>query len=48
VVSEAQIDESLRALTFASGGRNWLLRARTEHWLSSVDGQEWRQDTPPS
>jgi Elongation factor Tu domain 2 len=47
LMTEAQIDESLRALIFAAGGRQWLLKAGGDSWYSSVDGQEWRPDSPP-
>jgi hypothetical protein len=46
LMTEAQIDESLRALIFAAAGRHWLLKASGDSWYSSVDGQEWRPDTP--
>jgi elongation factor Tu len=47
LVNEAQIDESLRALIFATAGRQWLLKAQGPQWYSSVDGQEWRHAEPP-
>ncbi|HUO71046.1 MAG TPA: EF-Tu/IF-2/RF-3 family GTPase [Solirubrobacteraceae bacterium] len=48
LMTEEQIDESLRALTFAADHRQWLMKARTDDWYSSVDGTEWRPDTPPA
>jgi hypothetical protein len=47
LTTEAQIDESLRGLIFAAGGKQWLLKAHSETWFSSVDGVQWRPDTPP-
>ena len=48
LADEAQIDQSLRALIFATAGRQWLLKADSSQWYSSVDGQEWRHDEPPA
>jgi hypothetical protein len=46
LMSDAQIDESLRALMFSLDGRHWVLNAGSEHWFSS-DGGDWKHDTPP-
>ena len=47
LMTDAQIDESLRGLIFDSDHRQWLLKAGSESWYSSSDGVEWTQDTPP-
>jgi hypothetical protein len=46
LTTDAQIDESLRALMFALDGRNWILTAGSDEWYSS-DGGDWKHDTPP-
>lgn len=46
LMTDAQIDESLRSLIFAVDHRQWLLTGRSESWYSSVDGEDWAQDTP--
>jgi hypothetical protein len=48
LMTDAQIDESLRSLIFAADRRQWLLKARDETWYSSPDGEEWFPDTPPT
>ena len=47
LMSEEQIDESLRGLIFAADHRQWLMKAAGESWFSSSDGESWNQDTPP-
>jgi Elongation factor Tu domain 2 len=47
LMTEAQIDQSLRGMIFAGHGRQWLLKSASDTWYSSVDGEEWRHDTPP-
>lgn len=46
LMDDAQIDDSLRSLSFSAAGRQWVLHADGT-WSSSVDGREWRQDSPP-
>ena len=48
LMTDAQIDEALRGLIFAADHRQWLMKAGSESWFSSFDGEEWRQDTPPA
>jgi translation elongation factor EF-1alpha len=49
LMTDAQVDESLRSLIFVADRRQWLLKARDETWYSSVDGgEQWRPDTPPA
>ena len=47
LMTDAQIDESLRGLIFAADHRQWLMKAGSESWFSSSDGESWNQDTPP-
>jgi hypothetical protein len=47
LMTNEQIDESLRALMFAVDGRNWILTAASDEWLSSPDGEDWKHDKPP-
>ena len=47
LMTDEQIDESLRGLIFSADRRQWLLTAHSNAWLSSVDGTEWHPDTPP-
>lgn len=46
LMDDAQIDDSLRSLSFSAAGRQWVLHADGS-WSSSVDGREWRSDSPP-
>jgi hypothetical protein len=46
--TDAQIDESLRGLIFAADHRQWLMKAGSESWFSSSDGESWDQDAPPA
>ncbi len=46
LMDEAQMDDSLRSLSFSAAGRQWVLH-RDGSWSSSVDGREWRSDSPP-
>lgn len=48
LMNDEQIDQSLRSLIFTADHRQWLLKAHDETWYSSVDGDEWRPDTPPA
>jgi hypothetical protein len=48
LMTDAQIDESLRQMSFSYAGRQWLLRADSDRWLSSSDGQHWEHDAPPT
>lgn len=47
LMTDSQIDQALRGMIFAAGGRQWLLKSDSDRWYSSVDGEEWRHDTPP-
>jgi hypothetical protein len=47
LMTDAQIDQSLRGMIFAAAGKQWLLKAGSEAWYSSFDGEEWRPDAPP-
>lgn len=47
LMSDSQIDQALRGMIFAAGGRQWLLKSDSDKWYSSVDGEEWRHDEPP-
>jgi hypothetical protein len=48
LMSDEQIDDSLRQLAFTFAGRQWLLKAGSDRWLSSTDGRDWKHDTPPA
>jgi sulfate adenylyltransferase subunit 1 (EFTu-like GTPase family) len=47
LMTDGQIDQALRGMIFAAAGRQWLLKSDSDRWYSSVDGEEWRHDTPP-
>ncbi len=47
LMTDSQIDQALRGMIFAAGGRQWLLKSDSDRWYSSVDGEEWRHDEPP-
>jgi hypothetical protein len=46
LMDDAQIEDSLRGLTFSTAGREWALHPDGS-WSSSVDGRQWRSDSPP-
>jgi translation elongation factor EF-Tu-like GTPase len=47
LMTDDQVDESLRGLAFTVAGRRWAMGSGSEQWYSAI-GEDYRPDTPPA